>query len=48
MIWDNRSALHRATTFDKTKYRRKMHRTTVAGVTPDSALATVPGCQPAA
>ena len=28
VIWDNRSVLHRATTFDKTKYRRKMHRTT--------------------
>ena len=42
VIWDNRSALHRATTFDKTKYRRKMHRTTVAGTTPDSALASLP------
>ena len=39
VIWDNRCALHRATTFDKTKYRRKMHRTTVAGTNPDSALA---------
>ena len=43
VIWDNRCALHRATTFDKTKYRRKMHRTTVAGTAPDSALATMPG-----
>jgi alpha-ketoglutarate-dependent 2,4-dichlorophenoxyacetate dioxygenase len=42
VIWDNRAALHRATTFDKTKYRRKMHRTTVAGTLPDSALATMP------
>ena len=42
VIWDNRSALHRATTFDKTKYRRKMHRTTVAGTVPDSALAQMP------
>ena len=42
VIWDNRCALHRATTFDKTKYRRKMHRTTVAGTTPDSALASMP------
>jgi alpha-ketoglutarate-dependent 2,4-dichlorophenoxyacetate dioxygenase len=42
VIWDNRCALHRATTFDKTKYQRKMHRTTVAGTTPDSALAKMP------
>ena len=42
VIWDNRCALHRATTFDKTKYRRKMHRTTVAGTAPDSALASMP------
>jgi alpha-ketoglutarate-dependent 2,4-dichlorophenoxyacetate dioxygenase len=42
VIWDNRCALHRATTFDKTKYRRKMHRTTVAGTAPDSALANMP------
>ena len=43
VIWDNRCALHRATTFDKTKYRRNMHRTTVAGTVPDSALASLPG-----
>ncbi|HYC46912.1 MAG TPA: hypothetical protein VED01_15660 [Burkholderiales bacterium] len=24
---DNRCVLHRTTTFDKTKYRRKLHRT---------------------
>lgn len=42
VIWDNRSALHRATTFDKIKYRRKMHRTTVAGTVPDTALAQMP------
>jgi alpha-ketoglutarate-dependent 2,4-dichlorophenoxyacetate dioxygenase len=42
VIWDNRCTLHRATTFDKTKYRRKMHRTTVAGTAPDSALARMP------
>jgi alpha-ketoglutarate-dependent 2,4-dichlorophenoxyacetate dioxygenase len=42
VIWDNRCALHRATTFDKTKYRRKMHRTTVAGTATDSALAKMP------
>ncbi len=43
VIWDNRCALHRATTFDKTLYRRNMHRTTVAGTAPDSALANLPG-----
>lgn len=42
VIWDNRSALHRATTFDKTQYRRKMHRTTVAGAAQDSHFATLP------
>jgi alpha-ketoglutarate-dependent 2,4-dichlorophenoxyacetate dioxygenase len=42
VIWDNRCVLHRATTFDKTRYRRKMHRTTVAGTAPDSALASMP------
>ncbi len=43
VIWDNRCVLHRATTFDKTKYKRKMHRTTVAGSVPDTALAIMPG-----
>lgn len=42
VMWDNRCALHRATTFDKTKYKRKLHRTTIAGKTPDSAFATMP------
>ena len=42
VMWDNRTVLHRATTFDKTKYRRVMHRTTVAGRTPESALAKLP------
>jgi alpha-ketoglutarate-dependent 2,4-dichlorophenoxyacetate dioxygenase len=42
VIWDNRCALHRATSFDKTRYRRKLHRTTVAGSVPDSALASMP------
>lgn len=39
--------LHRATTFDKTQYRRKMHRTTVAGTAPESALASMPGANAA-
>ena len=42
VIWDNRCALHRATSFDKTGYRRKMHRTTVAGTLPESVLAKMP------
>jgi alpha-ketoglutarate-dependent 2,4-dichlorophenoxyacetate dioxygenase len=43
VMWDNRCTLHRATTFDKTKYKRKLHRTTIAGKAPDSAFATMPG-----
>lgn len=42
VMWDNRCTLHRATSFDKTKYRRKMHRTTVAGLAPDTAYASLP------
>ena len=42
VIWDNRCTLHRATPFDKTKYRRKLHRTTVAGTMPESVLARMP------
>jgi alpha-ketoglutarate-dependent 2,4-dichlorophenoxyacetate dioxygenase len=47
VIWDNRCALHRATTFDKTKYRRKLHRTTVAGTMSESVLAQPPQHTPA-
>jgi alpha-ketoglutarate-dependent 2,4-dichlorophenoxyacetate dioxygenase len=42
VMWDNRCTLHRATTFDKTKYKRKLHRTTIAGKSPESAFATMP------
>ncbi len=42
VMWDNRCTLHRATSFDKTKYTRKLHRTTIAGKAPDSAFASVP------
>jgi alpha-ketoglutarate-dependent 2,4-dichlorophenoxyacetate dioxygenase len=42
VVWDNRCALHRATPFEKTKYRRKLHRTTVAGTMPESVLARMP------
>jgi len=30
VIWDNRSAIHRATPYDTVKYRRLMQRTTVS------------------
>jgi taurine dioxygenase len=34
LIWDNRCTMHRATPYDDIKYRRVMHRTTVAGDRP--------------
>jgi len=34
VIWDNRRVQHRGTGFDESKYRRIMHRTTVAGDKP--------------
>lgn len=30
ILWDNRSAMHRATAYDSTRYRRLMHRTTIS------------------
>ncbi len=42
VMWDNRCTLHRATPFDKTQYKRKLHRTTIAGKAPESAFASVP------
>jgi alpha-ketoglutarate-dependent 2,4-dichlorophenoxyacetate dioxygenase len=42
VMWDNRCTLHRATSFDKTRYKRKLHRTTIAGKSPDSAFARMP------
>jgi alpha-ketoglutarate-dependent 2,4-dichlorophenoxyacetate dioxygenase len=42
VMWDNRCTLHRATPFDKTRYKRKLHRTTIAGKAPDSAFASMP------
>jgi alpha-ketoglutarate-dependent 2,4-dichlorophenoxyacetate dioxygenase len=42
VMWDNRCTLHRATPFDKTRYKRKLHRTTIAGRAPDRAFATMP------
>lgn len=34
VIWDNRCVLHRATSYDATRHRRIMRRTTVAGTGP--------------
>ncbi len=34
IIWDNRSTMHCATPYEDTRYRRVMHRTTVAGDRP--------------
>ena len=34
VIWDNRCVLHRATAYEASRYRRIMHRTTVAGAGP--------------
>ena len=34
VIWDNRRVLHRGKGFDESKYRRIMHRSTVAGDKP--------------
>jgi alpha-ketoglutarate-dependent 2,4-dichlorophenoxyacetate dioxygenase len=39
VIWDNRSALHRATHYDATRYRRLMQRTTVQNVKAAGTLA---------
>ena len=32
VLWDNRSAMHKATAYDQLTYRRLMHRTSLAGV----------------
>ena len=37
VMWDNRCCLHRGRPWKKTKYRRVMHRTTVAGIGPTAA-----------
>ncbi len=34
VMWDNRCCLHRGRPWEKAKYRRVMHRTTIAGVGP--------------
>jgi taurine dioxygenase/putative 2-oxoglutarate oxygenase len=33
ILWDNRSAMHKATAYDSVAHRRLMHRTTVARTT---------------
>lgn len=47
VMWDNRCVLHRGRSFDRARYRRKMHRTTVAGDGPTLA-ADAPHAQPSA
>jgi alpha-ketoglutarate-dependent 2,4-dichlorophenoxyacetate dioxygenase len=42
VMWDNRCTLHRGRPWDESRYRRVMHRTTVAGVGP-----TAPDAPPA-
>ena len=37
IVWDNRAALHRATTYDSIKFRRLMQRPTIAGDGPTVA-----------
>jgi taurine dioxygenase/putative 2-oxoglutarate oxygenase len=32
ILWDNRSAMHRASPYDEVRHRRLMHRTTISGV----------------
>jgi len=36
VMWDNRSVLHRGRSWDESRYRRVMHRTTVAGEAADN------------
>ena len=33
IIWDNRAVLHRGMGFDMQNHKRRMHRTTIAGIT---------------
>jgi alpha-ketoglutarate-dependent taurine dioxygenase len=37
VMWDNRAVLHRGRPWDESRYRRVMHRTTVAGAGPTAA-----------
>jgi alpha-ketoglutarate-dependent 2,4-dichlorophenoxyacetate dioxygenase len=37
VMWDNRAVLHRGRPWDESRYRRVMHRTTVAGIGPTAA-----------
>jgi hypothetical protein len=37
VMWDNRAVLHRGRPWDESRYRRVMHRTTVAGTGPTAA-----------
>ncbi|MGW3266244.1 TauD/TfdA dioxygenase family protein [Streptomyces sp. NPDC001056] len=39
VLWDNRSAMHRATPYDHVNHRRLLHRTTITGRRPAAAAA---------
>jgi alpha-ketoglutarate-dependent 2,4-dichlorophenoxyacetate dioxygenase len=39
VIWDNRTTMHRATSFDDKKYRRELRRTTTLDIEPASLAA---------
>jgi alpha-ketoglutarate-dependent taurine dioxygenase len=47
ILWDNRSAMHRASPYDEVRHRRLMHRTTIAGL-PDPVAPAPPATAPAA
>ena len=47
VMWDNRCMLHRGRPWDESRYRRVMHRTTVAGVGPTAPQATPASISPA-
>ena len=46
-MWDNRCMLHRGRPWDESKYRRVMHRTTVAGDGPTVPDTSTPVVNPA-
>ncbi|HYI62215.1 MAG TPA: TauD/TfdA family dioxygenase [Acidimicrobiales bacterium] len=47
VLWDNRSAMHRATWYDGTRHRRWMHRTNVKGLTATGRAVPAPEPAPA-
>src|SRR5262249_5203493 len=47
VMWDNRCVLHRGRPWDESRYRRIMHRTTVAGAGPTTPPPLNPAVAPA-